>query len=104
MEDIDKMEAVARAATPGPWIVPHHGLSVHQKHAPCTAVAFTMSRSGGLENHSANAEHIATFNPATVLRLLAVVRAAREAFVVMDLAHPNDERTDALEAALKELS
>lgn len=77
--NLDQLEQIALAATPGPWMTPDHALSIHRQEAPCTAVAFTMTKSGSCENHEANASHIAAFDPPTALKLLAVVRAAREA-------------------------
>jgi hypothetical protein len=77
---LSELELVARAATPGPWVTPAHQLSIHEQKEPCTAVAFVMTKSGCCENHAANAAYIAAANPETILKLIAVARAAKDAY------------------------
>lgn len=76
--DLEQLERVAKAAIPGPWRALYDDRREnHQIHAERFWVANTMF--GSLPNRDKeNATHIATFNPATVLRLLAICRAAKE--------------------------
>ena len=100
---LDKLEELAKAATPGPWMTPDHALIVHQKHAPCPAVCFVMTKSGACENHAHNAAYIAAANPETILRLVRVARAAKAILAHHDEgARPDQIALDELRAALKE--
>lgn len=75
--DLDALEAVANAATPGPWLAADEApewtaaqrvfapeLGDEQDDTICEAVEYK------------DAEHIATFDPPAVLALIARVRAA----------------------------
>lgn len=75
--DLDALEAVARAATPGPW---------NYRQTVLGMVSTTVSAGDG--SHVAypsvchalpeNATHIATFDPPTVLTLIARVREEQQ--------------------------
>jgi hypothetical protein len=87
-------------------MTPDHALSVHKQEAPCTAVAFTMTKSGSCENHAANAAYIAAMNPSVALRLIALAKAVEHYFACFD-ATATDEFEPAekrLRAAYKELT
>lgn len=103
--DLDKLEALAKAATPGPWTLCHHLKSVeHDKGCTCgyrgliygpdDVVPMAICQPGhdaepegqeGLgpqryerETEIANAGWIAAANPKTILALIADVRALRD--------------------------
>lgn len=68
--DLDVLEKVARAATPGPWhqtrtrrFVSHRVGTPHVCEVDCGEKAW-----------EANSAHIATFDPPTVLKLIALAR------------------------------
>jgi hypothetical protein len=86
--DLDRLEAIAKAATPGPWRNAGHdghgGMCVETLEWQIGYV----SRAGGKQD--ANAEHIATFSPSRVLALLAVARAAHK---VADRNRPPNGRS-----------
>lgn len=66
--DLDALEAVAKAATPGPWRLGNYAIVLADGDAP-TIVA---------DGEPADAAHIATFDPPTVLGLIAEARSAAE--------------------------
>jgi hypothetical protein len=86
---IDELEAIAQAATPGPW---HWNFDAKGypgrvgKTVPCEPVehcgydshciALTYDGNERFDSR-ANAEHIAAFSPARVLPMLEIVRAAK---------------------------
>jgi len=91
---IDELIKIANAATPGPW-ENMRGIYIYSKHFP---VADVMERDGALGTvrgwghlsttlgyeeaekiQNANAEHIATFDPQTVIALLEGLKAFRSA-------------------------
>lgn len=83
MIDLDKMEALARAATPGPWELNRHGAVIggpvqqyangkSQNQLAMATVADWMR----LDEMACNAAHIAATNPAAVLELIALARQA----------------------------
>lgn len=101
MIDLDKIEALARAATPGPWEVqvdgrPHHRGGVHierrirtswkhgQLGAPYPVITTSVgigATAGGPARYMVglsenDAAHIAAANPAAVLELIALARQA----------------------------
>jgi hypothetical protein len=97
---LDELEAIAQAATPGPW---HWNFDAKGypgrvgKTVPCEPVehcgydshciALTYDGNERFDSR-ANAEHIAAFSPARVLPMLEIVRAAKDAEpVVALLAH-----------------
>jgi len=77
--DLDKLEALARAATPGPWIA-----AAWTCHAPTTiksaggavAIAETTGFGRDSDECAVDASFIATANPAAVLELIALARRA----------------------------
>lgn len=86
-EELDRLEALAKEATPGPWAVRSQEYDdwgwVRASDLFCVALA----RAGGPADHDAhrvagtdpyahNAAHIAAFDPPTVLRLIAAARLA----------------------------
>ena len=105
--DLDALEAVARAATPGPW---------NYRQTVLGMVSTTVSAGDG--SHVAypsvchalpeNATHIATFDPPTVLALIARVReeqqkrAEAEAVIEQLCAETDVDTTEATQAWLVE--
>jgi hypothetical protein len=80
--DLDRLEAIAKAATPGPWRnAGHDGHGGMRVESIQWQIGY-VSRAGGKQE--ANAEHIATFSPSRVLALLAVARAATALAPAMD--------------------
>jgi hypothetical protein len=76
--DLDALEKVALAATEGPWVTDFRfGKKVLVEtpgHYPL-AITDILPRAAGVEvEQEANAAHIATFDPLTVLRLIAAAR------------------------------
>jgi hypothetical protein len=73
MIDIDEIEALAKAATPGPWQSSQYDdLEDSNGHDLLTS-------SGGVScfNRAGDADFVAAANPATILALIAEVRALR---------------------------
>ncbi len=76
--DLDALEATARAATPGPWLIGNsemYGPSAITRDAeglPQVQDQWVCDADAG----HPNAEHIATFDPPTVLALIARLREA----------------------------
>jgi hypothetical protein len=66
--DLDALEAVAKAATPGPWGASRSGLKVISADGWLVAEAWNPQ--------SANVAHIAAFDPPTVLALIEQARRA----------------------------
>ena len=75
MIDIDKLEQLATAATPGPWEASAYG-SVHPTGRSGSIVT-ALTKSGMHDGWAQNAPFIAAADPATVLSLIAEVRALR---------------------------
>ena len=93
MGDLDKLEELARAATPGPWrrcdlthveVVPEPG---------CSSAGITHRSSRGTYS-PADAAFIAAANPQVLLDLIARVRAAEE--VVEAARYTVEDRGDDL--------
>lgn len=91
--DLDALESVANAATPGPWEAGEEapewtasqrvfapGLGDEQDDTICEAVEFK------------DATHIAAFDPPTVLALIARVRAAEKELRARELHHFEEEQ------------
>ncbi len=86
--DLDKMEAVAKAATPGPWIkeTTQRNIWIGPSKAAWPKVADVVVHfEVGVDfsdeantRYSANSAHIVTFAPPAVLALIAQARRARE--------------------------
>lgn len=83
--DLDALEATARAATPGPWML--DGMGEDEPEINYWAHRFIgtaePNESGSHEiiatsedGHGPNAEHIAAFDPTTALALIARLREA----------------------------
>ena len=74
--DFAKLEEVARAATPGPW--ESAGSSVTNWHDFTFEMEWIANgqenEDGTNANYRADAEYIATFDPPTVLRLIALAK------------------------------
>lgn len=105
-DTLDKLEAVARAATDGPWEVVARTNAYFDIEAPAQE-GYVAKRiaSTAVMSAQANAAHIAAFNPKTALALLAVARAASSMIREYDdlmLLLPG-EHPAALRAALEEL-
>lgn len=85
--DLDALEATARAATPGPWML--DGMGEDEPEINYWAHRFIgtaePNESGSNEiiatsedGHGPNAEYIAAFDPPTVLALIARIREAED--------------------------
>ena len=86
MTDIDKLEALAKAATPGPWRSESCGVDdCWCEVVNCDAREEGVSGSGALSK--CDARYIAEANPATVLALIAEVRALRNAAATQPQQH-----------------
>ena len=76
--DLDALEAVARAATPGPWEAEPYLYTADDDWvrvtSPSDGPLFNLAE--GVE--PVNASHIATFDPPTVLALIAKLREAEQ--------------------------
>ena len=86
--DLDALEAVARAATPGPWTYKPTILGL-----PNTTVMAGDDQLGymGVGHFLApNATHVATFDPPTVLALIAKLREA-EAVIEKELSRHREK-------------
>jgi hypothetical protein len=100
MNNIDELEALAKAATPGPWYSAHHGVNTHGTGAQHDICRVSMT-TGSYESEQENRDYIAAANPAAILTLIAEVRALREtpsddavlcALVAwFDVNHPDQE-------------
>lgn len=112
MKTLDEIEAAAKAATQGRWdsFERHVGIDGdyadgHPTMAVATAVIHSLIGTGEAE---ANAHHIATSNPETILVLCADLRACREALsnasLGLDvLGYAHSLWKSGLEVALKNL-
>lgn len=79
--DLDELERLAKAATPGPWIFVNVGYTFSQ------SAQYSIEPSPGVsvwEHNRKDADYIAAANPATVLALIARVRKAEARGVVHD--------------------
>ena len=70
---LDRLEALAREATPPTWYAARHGKRVTVDAGSTIVVTAAPHR-----DQQANAAYIAAANPAAVIKLIAVVRAAQE--------------------------
>lgn len=78
--DLDALEAVAQAATPGPWQVLdsiHGDPVVHQVDRAILSGGGVATAFHGEDYGRADAVHIAAFDPPTVLALIAELRDSR---------------------------
>jgi len=96
--DIAKLKAVAEAATPGPWVngYPNAG-QVTDIEEVCSVRKNLITKFSTHEDR----EHIATFNPATVLALLARLERL-ESEVETLRRYGNKDCTAMADEALKE--
>lgn len=89
---LNELEAVALAATPGPW---EFGTVVTATDSFCIGIAQILDNAkwdtGQSEN---NSWHIATFNPQTVLALIQACRAMAEALESVTVKEVNDYGVD----------
>lgn len=73
--DVAALRAVAEAATPGPWVRSGSSIETDHECSPnhdCWPVADAYTATYPRDLNRADAEHIATFDPPTVLTLLAL--------------------------------
>lgn len=75
--NLDEIERLARAATPGPWATVAGPLNMHVSSRSGFVIGSEGMASYGQD--VSNAAHIAAANPATVLALIARLRAAEAA-------------------------
>ena len=74
---LDELEALARAATPGPWSTLPRGKPIHAWHIVSDAVA-SEELATVWEAAGHDAAFIAAASPSAVLRLIANLRDAME--------------------------
>lgn len=81
-DDLDKLEAIARRATPGPWELDDDGRCAAVLTADGFGVAMSFSFANvrtaiahGRDDSLCTAQYIAAFSPDVVLRLIARLRA-----------------------------
>ena len=84
MSKIAELEALAKAATPGPWIgtaahAQGYGWVVAPEGGTCTFGQTISILNGQYRNMGRDALYIAAANPETILRLLALVEQQHEA-------------------------
>lgn len=102
--DLDALEKVARAATPGPWQSGSARFGYDVTETPYVAPEEGFYNVAQMYNaHFAmpDAEHIAAFNPATALALIARVRgleSSRDRDALVGLAQAWRDRAEAAEA------
>lgn len=77
--DLERLEEIARAATPGPWqngIDDLEGVVAPDNPGLGNVICIppTKKMYSSLEHWTDNAAHIATFNPPTVLRLISLLK------------------------------
>lgn len=72
MTDIDQLERLAKAATPGPWC--DRGFGGIQPESGGSLVAVTVTKGGCLPDYVENSAYIAAANPTEILGLVAEVR------------------------------
>lgn len=89
MDELELLEKLAHAATPGPWIAEYtniYGPLDQRSKNPNGRVRIAIVLAGGarldpelpeLDTHDADTAFIAAANPAVVLRLIAEIRAMR---------------------------
>lgn len=89
MIDLDKLEQLALAATPGPWLHRHdpgnpvgcqHGIKLPGEHGYWVADCLDNADRNTVGGHAGmrNAAYIAAANPAAVLELIRRLRAAEQ--------------------------
>lgn len=71
MKTIEELRAIANYATPGPW---SHSPEMYDRWRPIRSADGTII--ANVHEKTANAAHIATFSPPTILALLARLEAA----------------------------
>lgn len=81
-EQIDKLEQLALAATPGPWVVDALDIGARfnietPDGTESIAIAQQLVSDRLLKQRGANADYIASANPQTVLGLISLLRAAQ---------------------------
>lgn len=78
--DLDQLESVAKAATPGPWVRHpedvYSDVGAHVAFCP-TVCSSAPERCISEEQAESNAAYIAAANPAAVLELIEELRTAR---------------------------
>lgn len=71
MPTLDQLEALAKAATPGPWIFAKDGSHIYQ-------TAHITRDVWEIPHREADMPYIAAANPQTILALISQLRAANE--------------------------
>src|SRR6478735_11374937 len=86
MTDLDTLERLAREATPGPWELSHAGeggrggFRITEFYVRLPGADFALAADvldAAMNPSEANAAFIAAANPAQILRLVAIARAAK---------------------------
>lgn len=90
MKDLDELERLAKAATPGPWAVRKHTALIHSD----TGLSFDIVELGPTgDETSPNLAFIAACSPDVVLALVRAVRAAAVAAAFAEMCDPDDEHS-----------
>lgn len=89
--DLDKLEALARAATPGEWIA--DGVDIRTCDGWMIGQAW-FGREQSTKDDLCNAAYIATANPAAILALIKRVRVAEAALADVRDAYDGHEDAD----------
>ena len=102
--NLDALEAVARAATPGPWTINWETDEYHAGMPDKWALSINGPEASDFADlAAADAEHMATFDPPTVLALIAKLREAEAEMHARELHHFEEEKLRAeAEAKLRE--
>lgn len=83
--DLDKLEALARAATPGPWMRLFGERTVYDRMSDgCRGIPIVRADTGYGANDPDNLDYIAAANPAAVLDLIALARRATAPHAAID--------------------
>lgn len=96
--DLDALEAVAKAATPGPWVTSttvwtDDALCVDVPDGEGDEVALAWEVGGGIAGMAReDATYVATFDPPTVLALIAAVRHTVREMHARELHHFEEEQ------------
>lgn len=76
-DDLDRLETLAKAATPGPWVMDDDQQTSYPVVRTNEGIAIAGCPTNRLTRGRINTEFIAAADPQTVLALIAELRAAR---------------------------
>jgi len=89
MTDIQKLKALAEAATPGPWGADnsHHVGSINAADRHIGMASMYARRPNDITQNLANQDFIAAANPAAVLELITEIERLSERMKIVDFVH-----------------